>query len=742
MAITYGSAAGTIITSFAMNEAIPDQAQQTNSNTIVVSDLLSVIGNGNIGIGTLGTGDSYLDRRITVEIAGTPQERIVTSDIAGTGTTRILTVHEDWDTVPIATDTIHVYYELADVEEGGSGGGISFATRTGLWTLTRIITIGDGTNLAGLSMHGGAALEQADRGALDSFLVENNGYFRIGYYSAGSPISGGIFAITSASDDEPAQTFAVGSDTAILDSLVWAQVALLSQTSPQGAKVLYDNVKLLKSTLQLELIGDTIRNSVIAGTGTALETVIVSLTDIDGLVLTDIDSIRNNDANSNILKNLVFVNVPNYFIVFSGSTVNLIDTTWDLVDFNDLTFLGAAGSVNDNRSLSVLTQKADGTALQDSVVTLFEGLSGNSLYWLDFDNLVYQINTDVNGRLESSFTTKSHDSLSTLVYGAYSYQVGKWLYLPFVAAQQADKKLDSTVVLSIDPNIVEQVQSTALTAGSGIVFNEDANPSELISFNTGSGTLVNGMIITFSPSGAVGTITSAMSGDSIVGEVHFNDRNAIAITNGDTFSRTGGTAGTFSGTYVADSKQAFTKYILANNKSYQTVYDYFAAVTTEVRIGFLNNLEQIAQDILSWCRDQQTQALYNNGSSFKTERSYGKGVIIVNGGAGTIDYFTDDADIQWTPPTSITLSMTVKNSAGSPIPDVLAYIDDDNLVPYIMNTTTNASGLATVAHTDGVVAGARWRARKYGYKEYDQIINIGSTDKDVAVTLITDPQQT
>lgn len=93
-------------------------------------------------------------------------------------------------------------------------------------------------------------------------------------------------------------------------------------------------------------------------------------------------------------------------------------------------------------------------------------------------------------------------------------------------------------------------------------------------------------------------------------------------------------------------------------------------------------------------------------------------------------------------PTSVTLTMTVTDEAGLPINIANAYIDDNNLTPFILNTTTNASGVATVDHTGGAVVGSTWRVRKYGYKPYKAVIDIGGIDISIPVTLIADPQQT
>jgi hypothetical protein len=91
---------------------------------------------------------------------------------------------------------------------------------------------------------------------------------------------------------------------------------------------------------------------------------------------------------------------------------------------------------------------------------------------------------------------------------------------------------------------------------------------------------------------------------------------------------------------------------------------------------------------------------------------------------------------------SLTLSMTVKDESGTEVSGAYAYIDDDDTSPYIMNTTTNASGVAQTSYTGASVTGSRWRVRKYGYKPYRQLVDIGSSDISIPVTLIADPQQT
>ena len=90
---------------------------------------------------------------------------------------------------------------------------------------------------------------------------------------------------------------------------------------------------------------------------------------------------------------------------------------------------------------------------------------------------------------------------------------------------------------------------------------------------------------------------------------------------------------------------------------------------------------------------------------------------------------------------SVVLTMTVKNEAGGVIVDAWAYIDPTDESPFIMNKLTNASGVASETYTGSPVNNTRWRVRKYGYRAYKQLIDIGGSNINVPVTLVLDPQQ-
>jgi hypothetical protein len=118
------------------------------------------------------------------------------------------------------------------------------------------------------------------------------------------------------------------------------------------------------------------------------------------------------------------------------------------------------------------------------------------------------------------------------------------------------------------------------------------------------------------------------------------------------------------------------------------------------------------------------------------------GTLTVSVDGGTIPTWSGINGGTVSLPSSVTLTMTVKDEAGDPIETAYAYIDDNNASPFIMNKTTNAQGVASETHTGGAAPGSTWRVRKYGYKAYKQIIDIAGSNISIPVTLISDPQQT
>ena len=118
------------------------------------------------------------------------------------------------------------------------------------------------------------------------------------------------------------------------------------------------------------------------------------------------------------------------------------------------------------------------------------------------------------------------------------------------------------------------------------------------------------------------------------------------------------------------------------------------------------------------------------------------GHVIINLSGGDFPTIQNAIDASTDVLNTITLSMTVTKENGDLFEGALAYIDDPgNTAPFIMNTVTDALGVASTTWSGGPVTGAYWRVRKYGFKPFLAISDIGSTDKDIPVTLIVDPQQ-
>lgn len=264
-----------------------------------------------------------------------------------------------------------------------------------------------------------------------------------------------------------------------------------------------------------------------------------------------------------------------------------------------------------------------------------------------------------------------------------------------------------------------------------------ANPSSsIIEFSGGLGTLSSGQWVTASPSGAEGKVTYFVEGDSTAGVVHLELRDSQDFANGDTLSNGAG----WTANYVSNSEQRFSVWIDGNALSLQKIHDYFAALTSEIP------LSATGEEIHEWGRDSQARAVYCTGSSFYTERSYGKGVIIVNYGAGQVDYFTDDAGGTYTPPVSLTITIHVQDKNLADIAGAQTLITNTATGEQIMNQDTDAQGDASVAYT-GSPIGIEIRVRKASpgdtkYRNFSTLASIGTTDYDLTVTLQEDPINT
>jgi len=89
---------------------------------------------------------------------------------------------------------------------------------------------------------------------------------------------------------------------------------------------------------------------------------------------------------------------------------------------------------------------------------------------------------------------------------------------------------------------------------------------------------------------------------------------------------------------------------------------------------------------------------------------------------------------------SINIDIHVEDQAAADIASAYVYIDEDDESPFILNTTTDGNGEVSDSYSGAATSGIL-RIRKYGYKPYKGTVSL-TTDINVNITLITDPQQT
>lgn len=746
MAITYGAAAGTIITSPIVYETLGSQsgaaADEIILATAAVTPSTHTNYGGNVGNNTngKGPGDTYIGR-ICVLRPGTATEEIkICTSETDNGATITLGFHEDFDTAPASSDYFAAGYSMDDVEEGGTGGGIGYTTRTAAYLFSNKCTIGNGTDFAMLYLDPAGTMQINDSaGAADpDFEIKNNGMFNGGYLFSGKPTNGGYIDADNNSDGEEVMDCDSGGMLRLYDTDFKVILNDLKIRFDAGADVVMSGCKNYQFTYDVELLdGSYTSIKWTGGSGGASDIIQISdATTIDDWVLVSTGGWATETGDTTTetveISNVLFAGNTDLITLVDNKIWNAINPIWlaaTYADFNDTAVTGSA-TVNDKRGVDAVVQEADGTKLQNALINIYENTQ--------LADLVVEDTTDVNGIVSNSFIYNAHiwttGTGATTTYGGHALQSGKWLYLPFVSAQISTEAFDGTIVLSPDNNIVQTTQATAKSAGSTITWNDETNPSSIIKYTGGSGTLAVGNTVTGGTSGADGVVTQIVDGNSTAGTVHLKTRDAVDFSGTEGLGNGAG----WTATLTASSQQDFSIWIDCQTLSLQTVYDYEAAIQTET------TLTADGEKIWEWCRSAQTQPVYATGSSFYTEQSNLKGVFLVDAGAGTLDYMTDDADVQYEPPVSLTLTMTVKDQQEPPVVVVgaFAYIDDDNISPYLMNTTTNASGIATTAYIGPPILATRWRIRKYGYRPFTQLVDISTSDINLPVTLITDPQQT
>jgi len=349
MAITYSAGAGTQITTFAMDETLGSQTQQTNNNTVVASDDIVAAGNGQIGNNT-----TYVGRIVVINLGAVDEQtRYCNAEAAGSGTTIILTVDEDWDTNPQSGDTIHVFYQLDDIENGGAGGGVNFNTRTGIYEFSNELFVGNGTDPAGLQSTG-ELIEVNDTKSttIYGFTVRNAGRFQSGYVRDGQSIRGCYITGINNSAGEPWIEFLSGAEGRFYD------VRFISALNPLQLNVnnssttdlVVDNFSLFQGTDEAILFDSSWNNGSISGGGTATEFVrLDSGSTLDGVALINTAGLTtaSGDTTTETIDgyNITFVGNLANIVVNSNKTWNMVNPVWNITETSQdqISFLTGTG---------------------------------------------------------------------------------------------------------------------------------------------------------------------------------------------------------------------------------------------------------------------------------------------------------------------------------------------------------------------------------------------------------------
>lgn len=712
MAITTTNPDGVRITTAAKNGTLSTQGAIGN-NQIKFDTNIST-NNGN-----LVTSPTFVGRLVILrEGAGDEETRYITA-IGTDGVTA--TVHEDWTANPASGDTYHVSYTIQDA---ATVTGLSLINkRTDDYSSTRKFRVGNtgGTPaFAYFAILDGASLESVDNSSttVADIVVENNGRFDIGYEASGQAVSGGALYGTPAVAGEFVLDAVAGS------MVYWKDLymkCVVSNKQEFKGTATFDRVKLFKGVYTMDLSGViTMTDSVIEGINDTNDTVKVdATTDIVSMTLVNTEGFTTADDSTTetiTIKNTNFVGSGLMIECHNDKTFRVINPTWviDAGTQDQISFpVNDANSVEERFTFETTVTTPSGTAINGAKVMLYE--SSN-------DNLQHVGSTDANGDysvdvIKRIFTYGTATTLSVDTRTNFALRIFEWDKVPFIGAIDPTAPINQPVSLSPDAHIVAASAAAAITAGSGITVTRDAtNGYTLLYFDTGSGapTLAVGDTVTGDTSTAAGTVIEFTEGDATSGKMLLDRTNTNAFQQNEGLTRTGGgwTGGVLDN---ATFKREFTWWIDADGKTMQVLYDYLMARLEET------TLQSWAELAHEWGREVESHLLYWSGSGYYTESNDSEGIIISDRGAGAIDYFTDDADTQYTPPVNVGITITVKDA------------DDASAIEYarvrvlaaaggpltegteIMNVRTNASGVAsaTVGYTSDQPVTATVRQGSY-----------------------------
>lgn len=735
MAITYSAGAGTHVTSAASNSTV----KSFTGGKVRLENTISVINNGNID-DTFGPTYAFRLIRITGG-TGDGQKRFISAQTTaqGDGDDVDIDVSEPWAIDPDGTSTYDISYVAWDAE---TLGGLGLIARSGFFEWGRELVIESGGWFFGV----GEPNEWNDEGStsVGSWQVESGGTLDIGYLNAGAAVAGTTNVVINGTDGEWALDLQAGSETNLFDMTLIGTKAN-NKISVTGGTHVWQKGKMQTASYGTLLAGTmTISDWTFAGAGTTNDWVRIEDTvSLGRIVLTNTngwDSLDDTLTETLEVRGCLFLNpVARNVWVHDDKTWNFVnavglgaDSTLIVFEADDL------NEVNVLFSLDISVTEPDGTPIVDADCYVYEGTLNQDLPTAN------RVDTDSGGLastdvLLTKFTFPS-SVFTTATSGAHSLKVYEWLKTPFVTALTPDtgttEGLAVGVTLIDDPDIVQTTQATAITNGSGITIERPTNPTTLLSYDTGTVTInVNDVID--GAGGAQGTVTEITEGDITSGRIHLRLRNSTAFVAGEALDVSGGQVANATNPLVALD---YSTHIDADAKSLQVSYDYWAARQAE------DTISADGVTSIEWGEGEHAPIVFaDGGDSFRTERNVAQtdGVFISDRGTGSITHLTSDDGTQYTPPTSVTIQVTVKEADGTEIENAIVYVQDAagpfNNDDDIMREPTNASGVASEPFNYTTDLDVVVRVRKAGYLPEDQNQIILVTGLTILVTLRPDP---
>jgi hypothetical protein len=737
MAITYSAGAGTHVTSSASNSTV----KSFTGGKVRLENTISVINNGNID-DTFGPTYAFRMIRITGG-TGSGQKRFISAQTTGQGDGNDvdIDVSEPWDTNPDNTSTYEISYVAWDAE---TLGGLSLIARSGFWEWARELVVESG----GYIFMTGEPHEWNDEGSttVGSWQVESGGTLDIGYSNAGTAVAGTTNVVINGTAGEWGLDLQSGSEANFYDMTLIGTLAN-NKISVTGGTHVWQKGKMQTVSYGTLLSGTmTISDWTFAGAGTTNDWIRIEDTvSLDGIVLTDTngwDSLDDTLTETLEVRNCLFLNtVTRNVWVHDDKTWNFVnpvnlgaDSTLIAFEVDDL------NEVNVLFSLDIAVAEPDGTAIVDADCYVYEGTLNQDLPTAN------RVDTDSNGLastdvLLTKFTYPS-SVFTTATSGEHALKVYEWLKTPFVTALSPDTSVTGGLTVGVtlidDPNIVQTTQATAISNGSGITIERPTNATQLLSYDTGTIAFVVGDVVD-GAGGAQGTVTEITEGDTTSGRIHLRLRNGTAFVAGEDLDVSAVKKAQATNPLVALD---FSTHIDCDAKSLQVNYDYWAARQAE------DSISADGITSLEWGEGEHAQIVFaDGGGDFRTERNVGltDGVFISDRGAGGITYMTADDGTQYTPPTSVTVEITVKDTAGAALVNAAVYVQNSagpfNDTDHILRDNTNGSGVASAPYNYVSDTSVTVRSRLKGYITDNQTQTITADGLTLTITLRQDPNQ-